>query len=322
MRLAFIGGHGHHYLRSTLTDPNLTVERPVAIAGDGVDEAKARAFGASLGDVRWFADARDMLDTAQPDVVSVGAVYARNSEWTAAALERDIAVVSDKPIATSWEALARLRALTEGTPRLLLTEFPFRARPEFRAARTAVADGLIGEVVLATAQKSYKFGTRPPWYDDRALYGGTLLWIASHGIDVLRFTTGQAMQCLFGRQGNISQPGYPTMEDHVLCGFGLEGGGSGLVHADFLRPASAQTHGDDRLRLAGSRGLVEVRAGRCRLTTHGQPETDITDTAPSVPVYQALLAALAGGGDEYYSTAASLEMAELLLQARDVTDGV
>ena len=320
MRLAFLGGHGHHYLRAALSDPGLTIERPVPVAGDGVDDEKAKAFGASLGDFRWFDDARDMLDAVRPEVVSVGAVYALNGEWAAAALERGLAVVSDKPVAASWEALARLQTLTADTRRLLLTEFPFRAQPEFRAARAAVADGLIGEVVLATAQKSYRFGTRPTWYDDRALYGGTLLWIASHGIDLLRFTTGQRLRPLFGRQGNLSQTDYPTMEDHVVCVFALEGGGSGLVHADFLRPLSAKTHGDDRLRLAGSRGLVEVRDGRCLLTTHSQPETDITDTVPSVPVHQALLAALASGGDDYYSTAASLEIAELLLQARDVTD--
>ena len=320
MRLAFIGGHGHHYLRAALTDPGVVVERPVPIAGDGIDDEKAKEFGATLGDVRWFDDARDMLDTTGPDVVSIGAVYARNGEWAAADLERGIAVVSDKPVAASWEALARLKTLTEGTEHLLLTEFPFRARPEFRAARAVVADGLIGEVVLATAQKSYRFGTRPAWYADRSLYGGTLLWIASHGIDVLRFTTGQRLRPLSGRQGNVSQPGYPTMEDHVVCTFALEGGGSGLVHADFLRPTSARTHGDDRLRLAGSHGIIEVRDGRCLLTTHGQPETDITDTVPAVPVHRALLAALASGGDEYYSTGASLEMAELLLQARDVAD--
>ena len=320
MRLAFIGGHGHHYLRGALGDADAAVERPVSVAGDGVDDERARAFAVSLGGARWFDDARDMLDAARPDVVSVGAVYARNSEWIAAALERDIPVVSDKPIAASWEALRRLQALTAGTQRLLLTEFPFRALPEFRAARAAVADDLIGEVMLATTQKSYKFGTRPHWYADRALYGGTLLWIASHGIDALRFTTGQRLQPLFGRQGNLSQPDYPTFEDHVLCAFGLEGGGSGLVHADFLRPAGAGTHGDDRLRLAGSRGLVEVRAGRCLLTTHDQPEQDITETIPAIPVYQALLAALADGGTEAYNTAASLEMAELLLQARDVAD--
>lgn len=63
-----------------------------------------------------------------------------------------------------------------------------------------------------------------------------------------------------------------------------------------------------------------MQGGRCLLTTQDQPERDITETVPTLPVYQALLAALASGGTEAYSTAASLEMAELLLQARDVAD--
>lgn len=320
MRLAFIGGHGHHYLRGALSDPAVTVERPVAVAGDGVDDPKAQAMAASLGDVQWFDDARRMLDTTRLDVVSVGAVYARNGEFVVAALERDIAVVSDKPVAADWETLRRIEALTRGTGRVLLTEFPFRSQPEFRAMQEAVAGGEIGDVVLATAQKSYKFGRRPEWYADRSLYGGTLLWIASHGIDAIRFVTGQKLRCVCGRQGNVSRPDYGGMEDHTVSVFALEGGGAGIVHADFQQAARAASHGDDRLRLAGSRGTLEVRDGHCFLTTHDQPQTDIRDRVADEPRHRALLAALRGETTAYYSTGASLEMAELLLQARDLAD--
>ncbi len=247
-------------------------------------------------------------------------MYARNGEFVVAALERDIPVVSDKPIAADWETLHRIQALTQGTGRVLLTEFDFRARREFRAMRAAVADGQIGEVVLATAQKSYKFGQRPAWYADRALYGGTLLWVASHGIDAIRFVSGQALRCVAGRQGNVSRPDCGTMEDHVVSVFALEGGGTGVVHADFLQAAGAARHGNDRLRLAGTRGVLEVRADRCLLTTQDGPETDITESVPARPVHQALLAALLGEDATLYSTEASLETAGLLLQARDIAD--
>jgi len=34
------------------------------------------------------------------------------------------------------------------------------------------------------------------------------------------------------------------------------------VNIDYLRPVAANSHGDDRLRLVGERGVVEVRGGK------------------------------------------------------------
>ena len=319
MRLAFIGGYGHHYLRHLLREPDAG-QYTVALASDGHDAEAARQLMAKLGQVTWYDDPRHLLDAFGPDVVSVGAVYGYNGDIAALALERDIPVVSDKPIAATWEQLQRLRELTVEKPRILLTEFPFRSQPEFRAARAAVMEGRIGEVVLATAQKSYRFGSRPSWYGSRADYGGTMLWVASHGIDAIRFCGGQRFHRAIGVQGNLSRPAYGDMEDHCVALFELENGGSAVVHADYLRPAGAATHGDDRLRIAGSRGVVEVRDDRCRLLAGDEPEQDITETATVRPVHQELLAALRGECGEFYSTELSLEMAVILLRVREAAD--
>jgi predicted dehydrogenase len=222
MKIGFIGGNGHHYLRGALRDGG----NEIAVAGDGHDDAAARRLFESLGG-RWFDDATQMLDTFKPDAASVGAVYVFNGDWAAAALERDIPTVSDKPIAASWSQLDRLQSLIAGnTKRILLTEFDFRTRPEFLAARAAVQSGKIGTPVLATGQKSYRFGTRPIWYRDRASYGGTLMWIASHAIDVIPFTTGLRLVRAIGHGGNVSRPDYGSMEDHVAAMFVLSNGGT------------------------------------------------------------------------------------------------
>ncbi|MDQ3814057.1 MAG: Gfo/Idh/MocA family oxidoreductase [Armatimonadota bacterium] len=320
MRLGFIGGYGHHYLRHLLPEPGAEHEYTVAVAGDGHDAAAARQLDVKTRHATWYDDPLDLFDAFQPDVVSIGAMYGYNGDIAALALERDIAVVSDKPIAATWEQLQRLRELTAAKPRMLLTEFPFRAQPGFRAARAAVADGHIGEVVLATAQKSYRFGSRPAWFGNRADYGGTMLWVAAHGIDAIRFCTGQNFQRVIGVQGNLSRPVYGDMEDHCVALFEMANGGSAVVHADYLRPTGAPSHGDDRLRVAGSRGIVEVRAGRCRVLTGDEPERDITKTVTVRPVQQELLAAIRGESHEFYSTEASLQMAEILLRARDAAD--
>ncbi len=325
MKIAFIGGHGHHYLRHFATEnpkdspPNTSFE--IAVGSDGHDTPAAQNFAQKIGAKRWFESPQALFDEFSPDILSLGAVYGYNGEIAALALERDIRVVSDKPVAATWEQLQRLRELTQDNSRVLLTEFPFRSQPEFRAARDAVASGKIGEVVLATAQKSYRFGaSRPLWYGQREDYAGTMLWVASHGIDALSFCCGLDLGRVIGAQANLSRPDYVGMEDHCAALFELSNGGTAIVHADFLRPAGAPTHGDDRLRIAGSRGVVEVRADRCFLVSGDENEGDITDSVAVRPVHTELLAAARGETTELYSTAQSLKMAEILLRARDAAD--
>jgi predicted dehydrogenase len=318
MKIGFIGGWGHHYLRGLLAGGQSPEPIIAAAAGDGHDRDAAQHWAMSNNLSTWFETPIELFERFQPDAVSIGSVYAFNSDLIALALERNVPVVSDKPIAATWEQLRRLQTLAPG--RIILTEFDFRCMPAFRAAQQAIADGLIGDVILATAQKSYRFGTRPPWYGDRKTYGGTLLWIASHAIDAMEWVTGRRIRRTIGRQGNLSHPELAEMEDHVSVLMELDNGATGVVHADFLRPAAAATHGDDRMRIAGSAGVVEVRDGRCKITTRHQGETDLTDRLPVCPIHLELLAALHGEGSRWYSTAQSLATAETLLHARDATD--
>lgn len=321
MRLAFIGGFGHHYLRGALNDPAAQIERPVAVAPSGPEDNRAEELAHRLGDVRFYPDPRKLFDEFKPQLVSVGATFGRNGDFAADALERDLPVVSDKPIASTWQQFERLEKLTrERKDRILLTEFDFRSRAEFRAAREIIRTGQIGTPVLATAQKSYRFGKRPAWYADRTLYAGTMLWVASHAIDAIWFSTGKPLIAVTGRQGNVTKADFGTMEDYCTALFELEGGGAGIAHADYFRPDKTKTHGDDRLRVAGSEGVVEVRDRKCVLLDKEGVEQDVTDLVATQPIHVELLAAARGESQDLYSTAASMEIAAALLHARDAAD--
>jgi predicted dehydrogenase len=321
MRIAFIGGWGHHYLRGLLPPGQSPVPIDPAAASDGHDPDAAKRWAASHNVTRWFDTPDQIFDEFKPDIVSIGAVYGFNSDLAAQSLEKNIPTVCDKPIAANWQQLSRLKNLLASDPRrILLTEFDFRSRPDFRAARQAVADGLIGDPILITAQKSYRFGARPPWYADRAAYGGTLLWIASHGIDAVQWVSGRQLKRVIGRQNNLSRPQFGSMEDHLALLMELDNGGTAVVHADFLRPAASPTHGDDRLRIVGADGLLEVIDNRCTLTTARAAPARITDRATVRPIHLEMLDALTSPPNPWFSTAQSLATAELLLHARDAAD--
>lgn len=316
MRIGFIGGCGHAYLRGL----EAAGGHEVAVAGDGFDLEAAKRALATHPAARWYESVAAMLDGFQPEVVNVGAIYGHNGDIIAQVLERDIPVVADKPIAATWEQLARLKTLCARPGAKLITETPFRSQPEFRAMRQAIADGRIGKVVLVTGQKSYRFGTRPEWYARRADYGSTILWVASHAIDIIPFVTGLRFTAVQGWHGNLSKPEYGDMEDHSVSVFEMEGGALAVVHADYLRPVKAPTHGDDRIRVAGARGVIEVRDGRCILITDDHEPLDVTGTVTVRPIHEEMLDAIQGRGSPMYGTATSLELAVVLLHARDAAD--
>jgi len=323
-RLAFIGGYGHHFLSGALKDEQAPIEAAdVAVAADRCEPEQTRKkFSQTLENgAQWFDDPVRMLDEFKPTVVSIGGVYAHDAPLTLEALKRDIPVVAEKPIAATWDDYHALCEATQNTSRVLLTEFSFRSNPAMRAARQAVRDGKLGAIVLATAQKTYRFGDkRPEFYKRREDFGSTLLWVASHGIDVIYFTTGHRFTSVSGHHGNLAKPEYDQMEDHCAALYTLDNQGTAVAHADFLRPAAAATHGDDRLRLVGATGLIEVRDGRCKLTTTDTPEQDITDHVQTQPMHIELLDAVAQGGNDLYNTADSLTMAAALLAGRDACD--
>ena len=99
-------------------------------------------------------------------------------------------------------------------------------------------------------------GTRPSWYSDRTLYGGTIPWVGIHAIDwIYNFTAKRFLSV-----NSISFGKDPEMA--ALCQFEMEGGVVASVNVDYYRPTGASTHGDDRVRCVGTNGVVEVRDGK------------------------------------------------------------
>ncbi len=318
--VAVIGGRGHQ----SLTPGIGRGAKLVGIASDGIDdEAKKYAAAAWAAGAPYFDSWQEMLRKTKPEVISLGAQPSCNGPIIIAALKRGIHVVSDKPIANTPAELRRIRALLAANPKLhLLTEFTMRSAPAYMAARNAVRSGKVGEVVLVTGQKSYRFGaSRPEFYKSRAGYPGTIAFVGCHIMDLGYWITGlKYVAATAGAQGNIARKDYGEFEDHAVVLLKMKNGADAVMHMDYLRPAAAPTHGDDRIRVAGSKGVVEVRDEKCILITQDQTPVELASGGHDREACLELLATLRGGGRGIYSTAESLYMAEVILKARKCVD--
>lgn len=253
MKVCFIGACGHWQQALKV----LKARQDVLLCGfapGSNHEGRANPVG-----LLWFADYETMLDTIKPDLAVVSPVFGLTGQVILACAKRGIDVFSEKPVAATYEELQRVeRAVSESGIRFCAMHY-LRYDPAFYHGAKLVRQGKIGELKMLTAQKSYKYGVRPPWYRDPALYCGTIPWVGIHAIDWIASFSGQPFETV------TAQAVGRDPEMAALCQFTLAGGIIASANIDFCRPDTAPTHGDDRIRCVGTEGILEVCGGRIEL---------------------------------------------------------
>ena len=322
MRVGIIGTVGH--LNYVLDGIPKMDDVDLAAAATGTpdeDLNRIRSHEAFSDQTVFYDDWTTMLDKADLDIVALCRPYPLNTEAAIAALERNIHVVSEKPVATTFDALNRLEEARVNSRARLTAMFSMRFGPPFLAARKAVADGLIGEPILATGQKSYKFGTRPHFFRERDTYGGSIPWVAIHAIDYVRWVSGLDYTQVTALHGNASHADYPGCEDHGGILYRLANGGTAVINLDYLRPESASTHGDDRLRIAGSEGIVEIVdcGTRTLLLREGETPRDLP-LPESINLLSDFVADLNGESTHLVEPYEATYVTRLALMAREAAD--
>ncbi len=222
-------------------------------------------------------------------------------------------------MAVSMEQLERLRRAHAQGRAALCPMLPSRYHPEFFAAWQAVVkEGAVGEPLLVSAHKSYKLGTRHPLYTHRATYGGTIPWVAIHAMDWVHWLTGGRITEVFASHTTAGNGGHGEMESSGLCCYRLSNSGAASVSCDYFRPGAAPTHGEDRLRIAGDRGVIEVSGGEARLTT--ADETRLLDKEEPRSLFVEFVRHIEQGTEMRIDAEEALAVCELALKSREAAD--
>lgn len=228
-------------------------------------------------------------------------------------------LILEKPVALARERVAVLENMARERDLRVMAQLSMRSLPAFVAAREAVQSGRIGQPILVNARKSYRWGKRPPWFNDRHTYGGTWPWVGIHALDMTHFVTDLKAVSVTATHANLAHPEMPGCEDVCSGQFLLQGGIPLSVSVDLCRPESAPTHGDDWIRVVGTRGIIEANAskGYCELMEAGKEPCPLPLNDEEAPIYVDFLKTLATASP-FDDTAFHLTGAALA--ARDAAD--
>jgi len=277
VRLGIIGYDGHV---SEILDrlPDLPDVELVAVADA---ESDARATESALKNrfvarAQRYRDYPEMLARERLDCVAICNHNGGRAAAIVACATRKLDLIAEKPFAISRAQFQAVVAAVEKNRVHAGMLLPMRFDPPYLAMKQLVDSGEIGEVAQIDAQKSYQLDVRPDWQKHARTYGSTILWIGIHMIDLMTFTSGRSFTKTASFQGHVAHPELGDMQNATATIFRLDNGGTATLRMDYFRPASAKTHGDDRLRLAGTRGIVEYRedSGVTVLTESGTRTLD------------------------------------------------
>jgi predicted dehydrogenase len=260
MKIAIVGGCGHYrYVLQELKNHTLLGVAP-GIIGENLDKLQAALAKAGI-EAEVFYDWKKLVKNA--DVVVVNTRPDKNAIVSTYCLERGARVFSEKPLAVTMEQLETLGAAAEKSKGHVSAMLGIRYSGWYRTVKKALPE--IGDIRLINAQKSYKLGQRPDFYKNKSTFGGIIPWVAIHALDWILDLTGAKVTAIGADTNNDHNNNHGDLEMTALCQLQLEGGILASVSADFLRPEGAPTHDDDRIRIVGTKGILEYMDGKVML---------------------------------------------------------
>ncbi len=247
LRIAVIGAGamGEVHLRAYASTPGVRI---VGLATH--TQSRAEELAERYGIEATFDDARALIDALQPDGISVTTGEHDHVGPTCYALERNIGVLLEKPIAPSVDDAVRIAAAAQASGSVLVPGHILRFTLPYRSLKAEVAAGRIGAVVGIAARRD-RSGAVAQHYSD--VHPAFLT--AVHDIDLILWLTGSHWTRV--RALEHRQPGRPQPD--ILWAQGeLRSGALATISTAYLHPADGPVATSDRIEVYGTDGVAFV----------------------------------------------------------------
>jgi D-apiose dehydrogenase len=260
------------------------------------DAGRRDDLATRFGIAATYGDVEEMLDAQRPQVLDICTPAELHAAHAAAAAERGIHVLCQKPVAPDMETARAMRETARRQGVRLMVHENFRFRPWYREAKRQLVSGILGEVLYVRSDSRFA-GTvtsaehpETPWSIARQpsfVEPSRLLLLESviHQIDVCRFLFGEASS-VYAQARRVS----PQVRGEDLVSLSMRFGEVIAViersYAARGYPAPPMT--SETLTVEGERGALFIdREGRLRIEIDLpgdrrtlRPEIELEDAYP------------------------------------------
>ena len=227
------------------------------IAISDVDEARLSQATGKYGG-KGYPDYHAMLAESRVDAVVIGLPHGLHRDVMFVCLWAGLLVLLVLSMAMNVAECDAMIAAAEASGKTLMVAHSQHFFPVNVAARQLIADGGIGNLVLATDtwyKSFYDTGTRPAWFLDDSKGGGMWSMNGSHMIDRLLFLLQRRVVAVKAKIGN---PVYGLSTDMGIAYLDFEGGlGATLAHCGYREGVN-----QFQAEITGTEGQIKIDGDR------------------------------------------------------------
>jgi predicted dehydrogenase len=206
-------------------------------------------------------DLDELLDHPDLEAVFVCTPQETHREIASRALDTDLFVFCEKPIAHTLADADALIEQAAGRPGRLAIGHLLRFDPDYLAVYRAVRAGAIGRIVSIAARRCV------PDFEGRLISGRTTLpvEVGVHDIDILQWLAGD-VEAVHAEAARLGVTG-PGRIDAVAGTLRFASGAVGVLELDWIMPSASPLRADYRLAAFGTSGsaFAEFHAPTLRL---------------------------------------------------------
>lgn len=313
LRVALYGTNGHQIQNALVSQPDARIA--------AICEFPREQLPPSLRDdtaIREYPTLGTLLEDPNIDLVSL--CSPRRADQAADAIRALRAgkhVLAEKPCALTEADLDAIIRTARETGRAFHEMAGTAFAQPYLAMREIARSGHLGEIVQIIAEKSYPyFDARP---QDEAVDGGIIMQNAIHALRFVEHVACVRIATIRAEETTLGNP-RPDGGLRMAAAFllTLKNGGLASIAANYLNPRGTKIWGDESLKIIGTLGIVESRAGgqTTRLVIGDNDLGPVDATPPACGFLQTLLASFKGRASMPFSIEDELSPTRWVIRAK------
>lgn len=206
------------------------------------------------------------------EAVIITSENARHAELVTKAAPEVDAILCEKPLAPELKEASQMIENCKERDTRLYTALPMRHSPPAQSLKETIENGELGEVQGLSGTNQ---GTLPPgWFQDKNLAGGgALMDHIVHLADIFHWAFDLEVESVYTRSGTLLHD--IEVEDSGITSLQFKNGTFATIDSSWSRPETYPTWGNLRLRVYGSKGVMNLDGFGQKFTHYDDTNNEI-----------------------------------------------